>query len=244
MPLRIGVMEKVLNQPRERVFRVAAELGFSGLELEVHGDLDLPRSEKKAGGVRVCSVICGGAGMGAAAVEARVEARERLQAAVGDATALGAPGILFPLFDLTGLDNTAFAERLVEDLQACLPDAEARGVVVAWENALNAADTREVIRQVGSDYFRCYFDLANASKRGADPAAELQALGDLVYQVHAKNTHKQPLDAPGVDLLACLRVLKKQGYPGWIVLETASGEDPLESARHNLEVVRMVWEAA
>jgi sugar phosphate isomerase/epimerase len=73
--------------------------------------------------------------------------------------------------------------------------------------------------------------------------AELRVLAGLIYQVHAKNTNKQHLDAPGVDLAACLAELERQGYEDWIVLETPSGDDPLESARHNLRVLRERWGA-
>lgn len=121
---------------------------------------------------------------------------------------------------------------------ACLPDSEAPGIVAAWKNALNPADTRAVIERAESDFFRCYFDFANAAKRGADPVAELQSPGDLVYRVHAKNANKQHLDAPGVDLVACLGELSRQNYHGWIVLVTPSGTDPISSARHNLDVLK------
>lgn len=241
MRLRVGIMEGVLKQPREQAFAAARTLGFEGLELEIRGDLQPVRAASAAAGLPVCSLICGGEGMGAVAVEQRVAARHRLGQAIRDAAALGAGGLLWPLFDLRNLDDVAAVRRLAEDLRACMPEAEALGVVVAWENALDAAATREVIEQVGSDFFRCYFDFANAAKRGADPAAEIHSLGGLIYQVHAKNVNKQPLDAPGVDLPACLQALREWGYPGWLVLETPSGDDPLAAAAHNLRVLREAW---
>ena len=38
MSVRIGVMEKVLKQPRESVFAAAADLGLDGIEIEVLAD--------------------------------------------------------------------------------------------------------------------------------------------------------------------------------------------------------------
>jgi sugar phosphate isomerase/epimerase len=231
-------MEKVLRQPREQVFAAAKQIGFEGLEIEVRGDLEALRAAQSEAGLRVCSIICDGVGLGAMKLEERIVARQRLRRAVADAAALRAGSIRLPQFDLADPGDAPATKRFVDDLGYCLPEAEARQIVLCWENALDARSTREVIDQVDSDYFRCCFDLANAAERGDDPAAEIRALGDRIGQVHAKNTDRQPLDAPGVDLHACLAALKNVGYNGWIVLETAAGYDPLESARHNLAVVR------
>ncbi|MCC2669340.1 MAG: Xylose isomerase domain protein barrel [Armatimonadetes bacterium] len=242
--LRVGVMERVLRQPRAELFRTAAELGFDGVEIEVGGDLELLRAAQRQRPDSVCSLICGGEGMGAADAEARSAARARLTQAIGDATVLGVRGILWPMFDPEVTAGSLAARRFVDDLRACLFDAEYAGVVVAWENALDSTETRAIIEQVGSDYFRSYFDFANSAKRGADPAAEIRDLFDLIYQVHAKNLNKLPLDAPGVDLKACLCELKGRGYAGWVVLETGPGDDPIAAARHNQQVVRDVWAEA
>jgi len=241
--LRIGVMEGVLRQPRERLFTAAKDLGFAGIEIEVRDDAEALRHLALSSGVPISSLICGGEGAGHSDLERRVEARDRLRNAIRAAANLGVSGILWPMFELTTLDEPDAVARFAADVTDCMPDAEALGVVVAWENALNASDTRSIIERINSDFFRCYFDFANAAKRGADPVAEMQALSGLIYQVHAKNTNKQHLDAPGVDLAACLAELQRQKYAGWIVLETPSGADPLESARHNLQVLRSTWDA-
>jgi sugar phosphate isomerase/epimerase len=242
--LRTGVMEGVLKQPRERLFTIARELGFDGIEIEVRDDAELLRGWAADAGVPVSSLICGGEGAGDLDPNRRMAARNRLERAISDAAWLRVPGILWPMFDLTSLDDGAAVERFVEDVAVGARRAETAGVVIAWENALNAADTRALLEQVDSPCFRCYFDFANAAKRGADPVAEMDTLAGLIYQVHAKNIRKQHLDAPGVDLAGCLEELKRQGYAGWIVLETPSGADPLESARHNLQVLRNAWAAA
>lgn len=238
MNVRIGVMEGVLKQPRESVFAAAASLGFDGVEIEVLSDPEAIRSAAEESGVAICSLICGGEGLGSEVEEDRLVARARLADAVRDASDLGARGILLPHFELKDLDDSDRASRFIHDIRRCTAEAEACGVVIGWENSLDAEAVRSVIEGVDSPSFRCYFDLANAARRSADPAEELRRLGGMVYQVHAKNTHRQPLDGPGVDLPACLAALAERQYEGWIVLETAPGEDPLASAMHNLHVLR------
>ncbi|MFN3652533.1 MAG: sugar phosphate isomerase/epimerase family protein [Armatimonadota bacterium] len=236
--IRVGVMEKVLRVPREELFRTARDLGFDGVELELREPLERVRARSEEAGVPVCSLICDGDGLGSEETEQRLIARARLEEAVRETASLGARGIMLPEFSLTDLSDTARVQRFGDDVRACLPLAEEQGVTIGWENALDAASTRTVLEWLDSPAFRCYYDFANGARRGADPAAELRELEGLVYQVHAKNLNKQPLDAPGVDLRACLAVLREQGYQGWIVLETAPGEDARESARHNLRFVR------
>jgi len=239
--LRTGVMEGVLKQPREQLFSVARDLGFDGVEIEVRNDAEALRQWTADAGMPISSLICGGDGAGDLDFNRRAAARYRLERAIFDAAWLRVSGILWPMFELTNLDDPAAVERFLQDVAICARRAEAAGVVIAWENALNAADTRILLEQVDSHAFQCYFDFANAAKRGADPVAEMRQLEGLIYQVHAKNTQKQHLDAAGVDLAACLIELQRQGYTGWIVLETPSGDDPLASARHNLCVLRETW---
>lgn len=245
MALKVGVMEGVLKQLRDDVFHVARELGFDGLEIEVRGDREALRAARATSGLPISSLICSGDGLGALEAATCEAACERLQLAISDAGALNVGGILLPHFTLKNLDDRPAVQRFVESVRACTRDAELLDVVVAWENSLDAADTATVLRQIGSRYFRCYFDFANTAKRGADPADELRALlpDGLIHQVHAKNVNKQPLNAPGVNLRECLGLLQAHDYNGWIVLETPAGEDPIASARHNQQVVRDTWAA-
>ncbi len=240
--IKIGVMERVLGQPRSRMFAAAAELGFEGLEAEVQGDLDLLAASAKEAGVALCTVICDGPGFGHRDPEVRASARARLIHAIADAEALGAEMVLLPQFDLRDLNDGAAAARFVNDMKECLPRLDNTGITLGWENALSAEDTLRMLDRVGSPAFRCYFDSGNSAKRGRDPAAELRTLGNAFCRVHAKNLEKRSLDEPGVDLNAWLLVLAEQGYAGWLILETGPGSSPLETAAHNRAVLVQAWE--
>src|SRR3712207_8306252 len=78
--------------------------------------------------------------------------------------------------------------------------------------------------QVNSPAFGCYFDLANVVWRGMDTATEIRALGDLIAQVHMKDSRVGAGDVhPGlgrVDYAESAKALREIGYAGWIVLET------------------------
>ena len=57
-------------------------------------------------------------------------------------------------------------------------------------------------------------------------------------QVHVKGVRGAGLDAGTVDLGAVRSALAETGYDGWLLLETAAGEDPLGNARRNLKLLR------
>lgn len=235
--MHIGAMERTLGG-RESVFPTARVAGIAGVELEVHHDAVVVRGQAQEAGVRVLSVICGGDALGGANLADRLLAGERLRRAVENAAFLDADAVLLPHFSPTVAVDVAERRRFVEDVCARLEEAKRLEVTVAWENALDGEQTADVLDEVCSPWLRCCFDFANAAKRGADPAAEIRRLGDRIFRVHVKNTNKQPLDAPGIDLPACLAALREIGYAGWLVLETPPGDDPAASAAHNLRVLR------
>ena len=235
--MRIGAMERTLGG-RENVFAVAREVGIAGVELEVHHDAVAVRSHAREAGMRVLSVICGGDGLGGANLADRLLAGERLRRAVENAAFLEADAVLLPHFSATVASDAAERRRFVEDICTRLDEAKRLEITIAWENALDAEQTADVLDEICSPWFRCCFDFANAAKRGADPAAEIRRLGDRIFRVHVKNVNKQALDAPGVDLPACLAALREIGYAGWLVLETPPGDDPSASAAHNLRVLK------
>jgi sugar phosphate isomerase/epimerase len=236
--IQFGAMERVLGGPRDQLFSTAKRAGVAGVELEIHHDAVAVKRQAAEAGVRVLSVICSGSGLGAANLAERLLASERLRRALENAAFLEADAVLLPHFSPTVATDPAERKRFLEDICTRLEEAAHLQVILAWENALDAAETRELLDEVCSPWFRCCFDFANAAKRGADPAAEIRSLRELVFRVHAKNVDKQPLDVPGVDLPACIAALREIGYDGWIVLETPPGDDPAASAAHNLRVLQ------
>ena len=87
----------------------------------------------------------------------------------------------------------------------------------------------EMARQIGSDHFGVYYDVANTTWCDRDAPAEIRALGSLLRQAHAKEakvfTGDARLGTGRVDHAACAVALKAIGYDRWIVLETPGGSD-------------------
>src|SRR5690242_10541149 len=74
---------------------------------------------------------------------------------------------------------------IVERLKAIAPKAEAAGVTIGIETALDAAGEVELLKDIGSSAIRIYFNFANALQAGRDLFAELRTLGkQRICQIH------------------------------------------------------------
>jgi L-ribulose-5-phosphate 3-epimerase len=122
----------------------------------------------------------------------RVRGTEIISAAVLLAKELGAKCILMPTYQPEGVSDAEAWSNMLHSLEPCVDLAEASGVTLAIENniqpfLLRAADLARMVDEVGSPAFRVYYDVANTSWIGIDPALEIVELGDRIAQFHFKN---------------------------------------------------------
>src|SRR6266487_4537860 len=91
---------------------------------------------------------------------------------------------------------------IVERLKAAGKQAEAAGVIIGIETALDAAGEVKLLDEIGSPAIKIYFNFANALQNGRDLHAELRTLGkDRICQIHASNQDGVWLqDDPKIDL--------------------------------------------
>src|SRR4029453_16577551 len=87
---------------------------------------------------------------------------------------LGGAGVFVPFFARSELRGEANVDRAVAAFRSLCPLAGEGGVTLCYEGTLPADEIALLAAHVGSNYFGCYFDLANAlAKRGLDPPAEI-----------------------------------------------------------------------
>jgi L-ribulose-5-phosphate 3-epimerase len=110
---------------------------------------------------------------------------------------------------------------IVERLRAIAPLAEAAGVVVGLETALDASGEVQLLEEIGSPAIQIYFNFANPLQGGRDLFAELRTLGkDRICQIHCTDQdgvwleNNTRLDMPQVK-----RTLDELDWSGWLVLE-------------------------
>jgi len=110
---------------------------------------------------------------------------------------------------------------VIERLKAAGKAAEAAGVVIGIETALDAAAEVKLLDEIGSPAIKSYFNFANALKQGRDLSTELRTLGkDRICQIHVTNEDGVWLqNDPKINLAAIKRTLDEMGWRGWLVIE-------------------------
>jgi sugar phosphate isomerase/epimerase len=166
-----------------------------------------------------------------------------LVAAAGD---IGADTILIPFFLEAEIESDAERDRMAEAITPAMDAAEAAGVTLAIENTLPAEENLELLKHIDSPAAGIYYDVANTTAFGFDPAEEIRTYGDTVSQVHFKDRDETGTGTMlGDGLVEFERVgdaLEDVGYDDWIILETMFDGDPIDAMVENLRFARGVAE--
>ncbi len=145
-----------------------------------------------------------------------------------------------------------------EGLLACLPDAQAAGITLLYENhtrgaawTMNdftqpAARFLELVRMTEGSDLRLLFDTANNLALNDDPIAVLKEVKSRVSAVHIADIRRAGAFEPVVigtgssPIPELLQILIQDGYDGWLSIEEASktGEDGFRQA---VEFVDGAW---
>lgn len=265
--MKIGTLDQVLTGRRDIMrwddyYRIAAELGFEGVEPGLRADYAQTQVWDPAGrqvmlacakehGVATSSVclhsywqfsfanpdvaIQGQAGQIAA------------QAAVATAE-LGAKHMLVPLTCPDGVPDDVARERWVAGMRKCASAAEDQGVVFCLENVGKPFGNRpedivQIVDAIASPAVKVYYDPGNAVLNGLDPLQGIELLGARIAQAHVKEVGGQLLGEGRVPWPQIIAALKQVGYDGWLVLETHPTDHPLTAAGYNLVTLRKLIQA-
>jgi L-ribulose-5-phosphate 3-epimerase len=118
-------------------------------------------------------------------------------------------------------------------------EAEQVGVILGFENVLNAEDNARAMDRVASKAFRIYYDVGNSTNVvGVDAAQEIRWLGkERICQFHFKD--KGYLGEGKVDFPAVLKAADDIGFQGYANLETNAPSGSMENdLRRNLAYLR------
>jgi sugar phosphate isomerase/epimerase len=124
---------------------------------------------------------------------------------------------------------------VVTRLKAAGKQAEAAGVVIGIETALDAKGEAALLDEIGSPAVKSYFNFANAFQNGRDVCAELKILGkDRIVQIHASNTDGVWLQNDRqVDLPKIKQTLDELGWSGWLVIERSRDATRAKDVKFN-----------
>ena len=255
--MKIGSMDGSLAQPWERLFKVAAQIGFEGIELGVGEDYSKTKlwnkegrqelkALSKASKVAIASIcihaywrfsFAGSEG------EISRTAQKIAEEAAAIAHEVGAKNLLIPVTSAEGVTAEEARTRWIEGIKSCASTAENCDVIFALENvgqpfATNGRQLASIVDEINSPAVKVYYDPGNAIYKDLDPLEDIRVLGSRISQVHMKDPGGDHLGEGKMRIPSVIKELKAIGYNGWIMLETPPTDDPLKAGQINLEYLR------
>jgi sugar phosphate isomerase/epimerase len=252
--MKLGAMDVVLKPGEDAaVFERARRLGLDGVEINLrvadlseaeHPRLRALRDLAQTHQIAIPSTVLEEHNNGGLASWWRGgDADEEVRQGIRWTAALGAKVLLVPFFFVNEPKGRTHRAAVAKRLRPLCAEAETAGVTVAFEGVMSAVLLREMADDIASGGFGVYFDVANCTWWDGDAPAEIQTLGPLLAQCHAKEalvfTGDARLGAGRVDHAACATALRAIGYDRWIVLESPPGED--EQVAQDVAFARRVY---
>jgi len=257
--MKIGAMDGALKQPWERLFDVAAKIGFEGVELgvrkdyedtklwDVQGRLTLKKLSETCNIpiASICLHVYWQISFASSEESVRKKAVDIARSAAAIASEIGAKNLLLPLTQPTEMPPEKARELWIQGIKSCVKSAENHEVIYALENvnrpfAKTGEQLASIVDEINSPFVKVYYDPANAVRAGLNPLEDVEILGKRISQVHIKDPPGKYLGEGKVDLPSILKALKDAGYNGWLILETPATENPIEAGIRNLCYLRGV----
>lgn len=231
----------------EAKFRLLKELGFDGVELPSPNSwtVDEVVAASKATGLPVHGVVCSehwASPLNHDDPAVRAKCVEAIREAIQDAKAYGATSVLVvPAVVRKGMPYDEAWKRSREEILKVVPDAEAAGINILFENVwnnflLSPREAAEFVDSFQSPRVGWYLDVGNLVAYGW-PEQWIRILGPRVMKVDVKEYSREKLDQEGrwegfnVGLLegdcdwpAVMNALDEIGYEGWMTAEISGGD--------------------
>lgn len=246
----VGVCDwMILKRQRLGAFPLAKEIGADGVEVDMGGlgdrdtfDSQLGRPEVREqfiaaardNNLTICSLAM--SGFYAQSFAERPTYERMVGDCLDTAQALSVKVVFLPLGVRGDLVlHPELKPAIVERLRKLASRAEAAGVTIGLETALDAAGEVALLDEIGSPAVKIYFNFANPLQAGRDLHAELRTLGaDRICQIHATDQDGVVLEQnKRLDLPAVRQTLADIGWRGWLVLERSRDANDAHNVRKN-----------
>lgn len=237
----------------EREFDLAAEIGFGSIELtiemaslEIHpacttlGRSALTRLVRDTG-VKLAGLCCDTfmeRPLVSASPEIRAEGATVLDTLVAAAGEAGLPMVELPMLGDNSLKNATAPDAFAAILDRALAAAEKAGVDILLETDLDAEAQAAFLARHAYPRLGINYDCGNSTYFGYAPAAEIDAYGRRIRNVHIKDCtqadYSVPLGTGHTDFATIFAGLARIGYQGGFILQAARQADDLAAARDYL----------
>jgi sugar phosphate isomerase/epimerase len=130
----------------------------------------------------------------------------------------------------------------IEGINAVLPHAAKKGIVLALENHLGITTTPaqvlKLVKAIDAPNFGVNLDTGNF--RGADPYAEMAQLAPYAFNVQVKTEIERGSSRTreDADLGRIIGILREARYSGYVVLEYEAAADPMKAIPRHIKTLR------
>ena len=231
----------------EEKFRLLRSLGYDGVELPSPNAWSVEEvvAASKATGLPVHGVVCSEhwkSPLNDSNPEVRAKCVAAIREAIADAKAYGASSVLVVPAVVGKNRSYEDAWRLSRaELLKVIPDAEAAGIDIAFENVwnnflLSPREAAEYVDSFESDRVGWYLDVGNLVAYGW-PEQWIRVLGPRVMKVDVKEYSRSKLDKEGrwagfdvlllegdCDWPAVMTALREIEFDGWMTAEIGGGD--------------------
>jgi hexulose-6-phosphate isomerase len=137
--------------------------------------------------------------------------------------------VLIPLVDNGSLQTLEHESVLLECVLMLRQRLVGAGMKILFESDFGPARLRDFIERLPQDAFGINYDIGNSAALGFSSIDEIGSYGQRIDNVHIKdrklNGTTVPLGTGNADLAAVFSSLRKAGYSGHFILQTARAED-------------------
>lgn len=137
-------------------------------------------------------------------------------------------------------DLFAIAGEYCHQNQVCLC-LEPNPVNYGCNFITNSQSGAELVRLVNSPGFRLHLDAAGMHLAGEEPSLAITAAADVLEHIHVSEPNLGTFSQPQVNHAHIAAALRNIGWEQWISIEMRATEQPIESIKEALTVVKAIY---
>lgn len=244
----------------QQEFGIAAKLGFSNIEfildyndadknplLSAEGRAEINRYISNTGvSVRsICADYFMEAPLHSGDTVAGQSSMMVMQNLLAISPEIGVTCIVLPCVDQSAVKTEDEKQKLISALQKLAPQAEKAGVTIALEMDLNPADFKALMAELPA-CISVNYDTGNSAALGYDIAAEFEAYGSRISDIHIKDRAlgggSVPLGSGNTNFQAVVREIRKINFHGILVMQAYRDDEGVEILKSQLETIKKIEE--
>ena len=249
--IKLGITEWSLPVDGPYGCKIAAEIGFEGIQLDVGSfERNFPKTKKvvqdayleaaEKFGIQYTAIACNELDnydmVAQKGFAERAIAFKTITSAIDAAAAMGIPIVMVQSFNASAIETGEDFERAINVIRRVSDYALEKGeITLGLENLLSVENLLRVINEVGNPNVKVYFDTQNYYlHEKADVAAMVEPLISHICEVHVKDGYESDIEPSGALLgkgdsgfFDTIAELRKCGYNGWLISENFYDRGPI-----------------